>query len=84
MSKEKKPGDSIVITISCQQGLVDDIDKKIVDYIRDKTGMKFKRSNLMQLLMQIALETEGKLDLSNTYDNAGVEAALKAAFKKLD
>lgn len=84
MAKEKKPGDSTVITISCQQGLVDEIDKKIIDYIRDKTGMKFKRSNLMQLLMQITLETEGKLDLRNTYDSAGVEAALKAAFKKLD
>jgi len=82
MDKMPASGKPTVFSVSCQTGLITDIDKKIIDFIRKETGMKLTRSGLLQNLMQIVLEAEAKLDPQGVYDDATLQAAIKAAIKK--
>lgn len=82
MNKVQFSGKPTVFSVSCQTGLITDIDKKIIEVIREKTGMKLTRSGLLQHLMQIVLEAEVELDPSGVYDDVTLQTALKEAIKK--
>lgn len=84
MTTKKSPGEAHVFSVSCQTGLIDDVDKIIIDFIRNETGMKLTRSKLLQVLMLLALDAVDHLDPSNAYDEATLQEAFKAAIKKMD
>jgi hypothetical protein len=79
---EKKPNKPTTFNVSSMSGLVEEFDEKVVDVIREKTGLKTKRSNVINFLMEILLENFDGISLDDVVHNQSLKNALREALQK--
>jgi hypothetical protein len=80
MTVKKIAAEQVTFNISSPNQTLDDFDK-IIENIRNKTGMKLKRSGLIRTLMVCLVESEDSLNIKKIYDETTLKKAVKKAIK---
>lgn len=75
-------GKTIKPNFSISSGLLERVDSDFIQNIREQSGYKLSRSELIQILFELALEGRDSIQIENVFDKNSLKEELKKAIKK--
>ena len=75
-------GKTIRPNFSISSGFLEKVDDEFIQTIRNESGYNLSRSELIQILFELALEVRGSVQIENVFDRSSLKEELKKAINK--
>ncbi|SHJ61760.1 hypothetical protein SAMN02745165_02778 [Malonomonas rubra DSM 5091] len=67
---------------SIASGFLEKIDDEFIQTIRNESGYNLSRSELIQILFELALDGRESIQMENVYDRSSLKEEIKKAISK--